>query len=79
MRKVKFKMWIPAEYTEHTRIKIDGTSKYQSDYLTTGVFHQWGCAYEEFETGPVNYSIAIVETPDGIIHSVLPNNLKFID
>ena len=36
-----------------------------------GVFHQWGSNYEEFENGAGNYSVAIVELPDGKV--VMPN------
>jgi hypothetical protein len=78
MRKVKFKKWIPREYTVGTLIPITGTGVSQSDFLTDGYFHQWGCAYEEFESGPGNYTIAIVEDMNGVIHDVLPTNLKFI-
>jgi|CXWK01.1.fsa_nt_gi hypothetical protein len=80
MRKVKFKMWIPKEHVNGDRhITIAGTGCFQADYLTTGVFHQWGCSYEEFESGPGNFTVAIVETKDGVIHEVLPTNLKFIN
>ena len=32
-----------------------------------GKFHQWGSNYEEFENGAGNYSVAIVELPDGTV------------
>lgn len=44
-----------------------------------GYFHQWGCDFEEFESGTGNYSVAIVELPNGEIVTPLPNNIKFID
>ena len=31
----------------------------------TGLFHQWGIAFEELETSPVMFAVAIVELPDG--------------
>jgi len=84
MRKVKFKKWIPAEWEviNHEVLgKIKelkkGTNCWEDDYLHDGVFHQWGAAYEEFETGPGNYTVAIIEQPDGTITEVLPSNLKF--
>lgn len=43
-----------------------------------GVFHQWGCCFEEFETGAGNYSVAIVELEDGTIRECLPTEVKFI-
>ena len=42
-----------------------------------GLFHQWGNDYEEFEAGPGNYTIAIVEKEDGTIHNIHPTFIKF--
>jgi len=58
---------------------IAGTNCFESDYNTDGVFHQWGCGYEEFESGPGNYTVGIVELTDGTVESVLPQHLKFIE
>ncbi len=44
-----------------------------------GLFYEWGVNYEEFESGPGNYSIAIVEYEDGTIESVPVEQIKFID
>lgn len=44
-----------------------------------GYFHQWGVSYEEFETGPGNYSVAIVELPDGRVVTPSANDIQFID
>lgn len=41
------------------------------------LFHQWGCEFEEFEGGPGNCTVAIVEFPDGSIKTVLPQDIKF--
>lgn len=78
MRKVKFKKWVPLAYTEDTKIRIAETGKWEDDYSNNGVFHQWGAAYEEFESGAGNYTAAIVEMSDGTIVEVLPSNLKFV-
>lgn len=43
-----------------------------------GYFHQWGCDYEEFETGAGNFSTAIVELPDGKIVTPVATNIKFL-
>ena len=46
------------------------------DYI--GKFHGWGVDYEEFETGPGNYSVAIVERPStGDINLIYANNVSF--
>lgn len=37
-----------------------------------GKFHGWGSGYEEFESGPGNYTVAIVEFPDGKVDTVMP-------
>ncbi|MGQ6213340.1 hypothetical protein ACUNE0_11650 [Serratia sp. IR-2025] len=46
--------------------------------VSSGLFHQWGCCFEEFETGAGNYSVAIVELEDGTIREFLPTEVKFI-
>lgn len=44
-----------------------------------GLFHQFGSAYEEFENGAGNYTIAIIEDKDGKIITVDPECIQFID
>lgn len=44
-----------------------------------GYFHQFGCNYEEFDNGPGNYSVAIVELPDGSIIMPMADDIKFLD
>lgn len=51
----------------------------QEQIFDLGYFHEWGCNYEEFETNTGNYSVAIVELPDGKIITPLPNDIEFID
>lgn len=41
-------------------------------------FHQWGVDYEEFENGPGNYSVAIIERDNGKIETVRPEMIEFI-
>jgi len=47
--------------------------------VLNGVFHQWGAGYEEFETGPGNFTVAIVEMEDGEIKEFMPTDIKFIE
>lgn len=44
-----------------------------------GKFHGWGSGYEEFESGPGNYTVAIVEFPDGKVDTVVPYLIRFLD
>lgn len=43
------------------------------------MFHQWGTNYEEFESGPGNYTVAIVELPDGRIVMPVADDIVFLD
>ncbi len=52
---------------------------YDNDFIHKGKFHKWGDAYEEFESVPGNFSVALVELPDGTMEEVQPKNIKFID
>lgn len=42
-----------------------------------GMFHQWGVDFEEFDSGPGNYTVAIVELDDGTIVTPTTTNIKF--
>lgn len=42
-----------------------------------GLFHGWGVDFEEFETGPGNFSVAIIELPDGKIKTVKADAVTF--
>ena len=44
-----------------------------------GYFHQWGSDYEEFETGPGNFTIAIVELPDGRVITAMASDIQFLE
>lgn len=44
-----------------------------------GIFHQWGSNYEEFENGAGNYSVAIVELPNGKVIMPCANDIQFTD
>lgn len=44
-----------------------------------GYFHQWGNCYEEFENGPGNYSVAIIELEDGRVIEANPSDIHFTD
>lgn len=81
LRKVMFKKWIAKEETGEGAFKRqkEGTNCWQKDFENAGLFHQWASAYEESSEGFGNYTVAIVELPDGTIEQVLPSNLKFID
>jgi hypothetical protein len=48
------------------------------DNMGYAKFHAWGCGYEEFESGPGNYSTAIIERTDGSVENVPADMIKFI-
>ena len=62
LRKVQIYKWV--------NVVNDGKSKVIKVETNKGMFHQWGVNFEEFETGPANYSVAIVELDDGSIHFI---------
>ena len=43
------------------------------------VFHQFGCNFEQFESGAGNFSTAIVEWPDGRVENIPVENVRFLD
>lgn len=53
-----------------------GKPKEVLDFI--GTFHAFGVDFEEFETGPGNYSTAIVEREDGRIRTVPVDMVRFL-
>lgn len=49
----------------------------EKDYI--GKFHEWGMDYEEFETGPGNFSVGIIEKENGEIELVFAELIQFLD
>lgn len=65
--------------TKQRYVDLPQDNCWEKDFTNEGLFHQWGCSYEEFESGAGNFTVAIVELTDGTIEQVLPSNLKFVD
>ncbi len=42
-------------------------------------FHGWGVQYDEFESGPGNFTVAIVEMEDGSVGTCTPQCIRFLD
>jgi hypothetical protein len=68
MRKVLTYTWVKGDDNKYHKI-ID----------KPGLFHKWGVDFEEFESGPGNYSTAIIEMEDGTIENIRADMIKFID
>ncbi len=51
----------------------------KSEIKTEGLFHCWGTDFVEFESGPGNYTIAIVELPGGRIVKSAPTDIRFLE
>lgn len=79
LRKVIFSRWLSAKDKEYWKLANPEDGPVPSKEMDLqGYFHGWGNAYEEFEAGPGNYSIAIVEGESGQIFEVLPSDVKFL-
>lgn len=55
-----------------------GTTKDIKIFKSEATFHEFGVSYEEFESGPGNYSTAIIELPDGTVKNVPVEDIEFI-
>lgn len=63
MRKVKYKVY----------------TKYPKEFtFKEGLFHTWGVEFEEFESGPGNYTVGIIEKEDGEIITSVPTDIIFL-
>lgn len=72
MRKVSVAIY----HTDKEDLAIPQRKKW---FNYNGVFHQWGINYEEFDTGPGNYTVAIVELEGGRVVEVIPTRVQFLD
>jgi len=52
---------------------------YEKVFIGEAVFHQFGCGYQEFETGPGNFSTAIVEMENGEVKNIPVEMIEFVD
>ena len=68
MRKVRFYKYKRKEGNTHYDKVLDGE----------GAFHEFGVGYEEFESGPGNYSTAIIELENGTIKNIDVEMVEFI-
>ena len=59
--------------------RVKGTTHSEKVQIGTGVFHQFGVDYQEFDSGPGNFSTAIVEMPDGSVMNVCVEMIVFTD
>jgi len=64
------------EQMRYVTAKVWNQEKRQYDDVS-GIFHCWGQDYEEFQSGPGNYTVAIIELKDGRVVKVIPNDVIF--
>ena len=62
---------------EYQRVK--GQVHFDKVLVGNGTFLQFGVDYEDLETGPGNFSTAIVEMPDGSVRNVPVEMVVFND
>ena len=58
------------------RMYVDG--KWERQDFELGYFHQWGVNYEELMDGVGNYTVAIVELPDGRVIMPVADEIIFL-
>jgi hypothetical protein len=59
-------------------IVLDESSQRERVPQGEAVFHGFGADYEEFENGPGNYTVAIIEWPNGAVQLVQTHLIQFI-
>ena len=81
MRKVRYKTWIPGAYNKESKIGgyLPNTNCWDKAFIHEGHFHCWGVSVVETNETATNYTVAIIENPDGTISEVLPTNVQFIN
>jgi len=64
--------------SQYRSITKNGKKYWDPVEIGEAIFHEWGCDYTEFESGPGNYSTAIIEFDDGSIENIEVKLIKFI-
>lgn len=59
------------------RAKVKGGNGKEA--ICVGYFHRWAESYEEFESGPGNQTVALIEVHDGSIVEAYPHNITFLE
>lgn len=67
-------------YSGNIQVPTDNIRGYNWEYRELGeaLFHQFGVAYEEFDSGPAPYTTAIIELEGGIVKSIPVENIRFL-
>ena len=71
MVELKKKVFVPASEGVH--------GHWKDREPVIAAFHQFGVDYEEFESGPGNFTVAVVELPDGTVEKAQLHEIRFID
>ncbi len=63
------------------RITPDSSARngYSLQPAGEAAFHCWGNEYVEFEAGPGNSTVAVVEFPNGKVETFHPSHIQFMD
>ena len=75
--KTKYVKWYAPKTNQNGSFVLDDKHKVRMELRGEAIFHQFGVDYEEFETGPGNYSTAIIELPDGTVKNIPVENIAF--
>ena len=62
------------QYTEYNQEK----HRFENIPFEEGLFHQWGNDYQEYEEGPGNFTVGIVELPDGRVVTPIARFIQFV-
>lgn len=64
-------------------VKLEGMLKAEKVFAGTGIFHQWGNEFEEMQVQgeyvPAQYTVGIIEFPDGTVSGVPVHMMQFDD
>lgn len=71
----------PVEFRARVKKPAEKPDTYTYDYevVGTGEFLHWGIAYGETFEGVGNFTVALIQLPDGNVKEVEPRDLRFTD
>lgn len=89
MRKIRFKRYVPAIWTDANGVEFaagqrpgnaklkEGTGRWEPNHINEGIFHRWAEDLEERDNGMFQQTLALIELTNGTMEMVIPNKIKF--
>ena len=78
MKKGEFGMNANRKVRIYKKVWSDKTKRYETVEDGYGIFHEFGVNYDELETGPGNFTVGVIELPNGKVELIYVDFFEFV-